>query len=711
MERRRSVVNDGSLRPPEHHVSQQSPVSDVPQRSLLKSNITSPDTAAKETGDKNQAPKALEKLEMMVAVMDVEAKKTEAETARRADDLQNEEFLSETITVVNMSTGEGVQLNPSLHKDIAATGNYGVKQNVLTSIHNSTQLETMKNELIGNNHFVGEKIPEGLSFKNGPELNSPKGSAAYALISNTECKGLEDKTNNVSKQELKDESRKQEILEISKPDVKKKEPDEQLRIKRQLQIEERDRKPSERKRMKSLHSDRKHGKKETSRNRSTKSKKSKLTDEAIVQSLKELPSLQLCEPEFLMPSLIIQPTLNGLYRGQAVFRGSFGSSYIAGVDDYYANKKFPDIKVCLGNPPTPPTSQPPSPTFIQNLSSKEQRVYDMLAERPPHPASLFPTPPYGDSGTDAKNALLKAKHVDPLQRQKFGTFQDHSRTLPSNPGAQNAPQHDVYPAFVIDKGLSVRTKPENSLKKDGDVNKLYSDVNVTLTISTISDKTVQDTVNAISELINIDTPTKLTVEPQVKNAAAVYLDTTERFGNPRFLTGNNLGERIVSTSGTSDVNKDHSGNGSDGPYCRHCDVVILGIGVVRNSSADATKNDPNDNTTLDYSNVNVEDGVNDGRDIFCSSACLKQYYSLDTSETSSSKESSSTATTPEEELKTKCLTTSNELVNDNMTVRGDEVAEETLHVSLGKSQQKSPDKEDEVSVVLYKPVVEKISFT
>jgi hypothetical protein len=84
---------------------------------------------------------------------------------------------------------------------------------------------------------------------------------------------------------------------------------------------------------------------------------------------------------------------------------------------------------------------------------------------------------------------------------------------------------------------------------------------------------------------------------------------------------------------------------------------------------------------------------------------------LDTSETSSSKESSSTATTPEEELKTKCLTTSNELVNDNMTVRGDEVAEETLHVSLGKSQQKSPDKEDEVSVVLYKPVVEKISFT
>ena len=712
MERRHSVVTDGSFILPERHTSPQSAVREVPQRSLLgsstttstsqsKTNITSLDTAAKETGDKNQAPKALEKLEMMVAVMDVEAKRTELETARRAEDLQNEEFLSDTLTVANMS--ESVQLNTSLHKDVVGGGNYGVKQNVLTNIHNSTQPETMKNDLVGNNYFVGEKIPEELPLKNDPELNSPKGSAAYVFNANTESKSLECKTNNVSKQELKEESRKQDILEIPKSEVKKKEQDEQLRIKRQLQIEERDRKPSERKRLKNLHSDRKHGKKETSRSRSTKSKKSKLTDEAIVQSLKELPPLQLCEPEFLMPSLIIQPTLNGLYRGQPVFRGSFGRSYIAGVDDYYANKKFPDIKVCLGNPPTPPTSLPPSPTFVQNVPTKEQRVYDMLAERSHHPGSLFPTPPYGDSGADVKNALLKEKNSDPLQRQKFAVFQDHPRTLVSNPGQQNA-QHEVYPAFVIDKGLSVRSKPDNSRKNDGDVNKMYSDVNVTLTISAISDKTVYETVNAISELINVDVPKKVTVEPPVRNASALYLDTNERIGNPRYLTGSNIDDRMMSALGNSDTKNGHSVNGSDGPYCRHCDVVILGIGVVRNSCTDESKDNSNDDRSLDYSNVNVEDGLNDGRDLFCSSACLKQYYSLDTSETSSSKESSSTVTTPEEELKSKGLTTSNQLVNENdanTAVRGNEVAEETSRVSLGKSQQKSPGEENEVGLVLY----------
>ena len=708
LERRASV---GTFRP-EHHESLQSP---LPQRNLLSSsatvttsqskiNITLTDTATKGTEDKNQAPKALEKLEMMVAVMDVEAKRTEAETARRAEDMQNEEFLSETLDVVNVSSNESLQISHSLPNDVVATGNYGVKQTLLTGIHKSTQPETVKNELVQNNLCVEENVPEEMLFKDCPD--SFKGSAATnELTANTECSGPENKTNNASRPQMKDELQKQESLEMLKPDAEKKEQDEQLRMKRQLQIEERDGKLSDRKRMKNLHSDRKQNKKETTRNKTTKSKKFKLTDEAIVQSLKELPPLQLCEPEFLMPSLIIQPTLNGLYHGQTVFRGSFGRSYITDVDDYYANKKFPDIKVCINNPPTPPTSLPPSPTFTH---SKEQRLYDMLVERTQHSTSMFPTPPYGDSVVDIKSSLPKEKPTDRSQRQKLGMFQDHSRTLPGHLAAPNA-QHEIYPAFVIDKGLSVRSKPENSIQHDSDVNKIYSDVNVTLTIAAISDKTVHETVNAISELIDVDIPTKLTIGSSVRHASAVYLDTNERIGNPRFLAGNNVDEGIV--SGNSDVKKSQSGNG---PYCRHCDVVILGIGVVRNNSANGTKEGLNDDKTSNYCNINVEDGVNDGRDIFCSSACLKQYYSLDSSETSSvSKESSSTASTPEEELKTKGLTTSYKLVNDASTaVRGDEVAEETLRVSLGKPQQKSLSEENEVSFLTLKTAIPpQVEFT
>ena len=659
MEQKHSVANYGKYRNSEHKVSQQTPVSDIKQHNLIgsstttstpqnKVNISSPDTTAKETAEKIHSPKALENLERMVAVMDDEAKRTEAETARRAEEMQNEEFLSETLDIVNMTTGDSAQINPSLQEDF---------------VQDATQPDQiMKNEFDLDKYSLSEKVPEVISTNVSSVHNLP------------ESKGIENKINDLAKQKFTNESTKLENLETSKSVVNKKDQDEQLKIKRQLQIEERDKKLSERKRLKSLPSDRK------PRSRPTKNKKAKLTDEAIVQSLKELPPLQLCEPEFLMPSLIIQPSLNGLYRGQTVFRGSFGRSYISGVDDYYANKKFPEVKVCIGNPPTPPTSLPPSPTFPQNAPNKEQRVYDMLAERI-HSTSLFPTPPYGDSVNDIKNS-----------RQKFGMFQDHLRTLANKSEAQNT-QREVYPAFVIDKGLSVRSKPENSLQKDDDVNKMYGDVNVTLTISAISDKTVHETVNAISELINVDAPSKLTVEQPVRTASAVYLDTNERIGNPHFRAGNNVDERITSNAGKTDVKKDNSGDGSNGPYCRHCDVVILGIGVVRNNSTENNANvDSNDNQTLNYSNVNVEEGVNDGRDIFCSSACLKQYYSLDASETTSSIESSTVTTG---------LTTSNELVNENdhnMSVRGDEVAEGTSYISLKKSQQKSADDETEVSL-------------
>ena len=704
MERKNSGVHEGSCRLVDNHVSRSSPVNDA-TTSQSRTGITSPNitTVPNDNGDKNQAPKALEKLEMMVADMDVEAKRTEAETARRAEEMQSDDFMSEALIAISISTNQSLQTF-SGQKDVVAAGTYGV--NILSNIHSSSKSEEVKEKVAGNNHFVEKKTPEELPLKNSPDLSSPKAVAAsYTFMANAGLKDIQDKTKTVPENDTKDDSRKSlessNQQEQQKLEVRSKEQDDLIRIKRQFQNEERDKKLSERKRTKSLHSDRKHSKKETAR-RSSKSKKARLTDEAIVQSLKELPPLQLCEPEFLMPSLIIQPTLNGLSRGQATFRGSFGRSYIAGVDDHYANKKFPDAKACLSNPPTPPTSLPPSPTFVHNLPTKEQRVYDMLAERTHNSlsSSMFPTPPYGgDSGADVKNALSKGKQVDRLNRQRCSIFKDHLRTLGGNTAPQNV-QNETYPAFVINKGLSVRSKPENSLQKDNDVNKIYSDVNVTLTISAISDKTVHETVNAISELINVDTPKTFTVQSPVRIASAVYLDSNERIGNTQFPTGPNL-DRLTSTAfDNSDVKEN-----SCGPYCRHCDLVILGIGVVRNSSIEEKKDDSNDSKTLDYQNVNVEDGINDDRDIFCSSACLKQYYSLDASEICSSKGSSSSVTTPEEELRTKASATANEFVNEDygkMTVRGDEMAEETSFGSLGKYHQKSQNDDVEVSYFLYR---------
>ena len=81
----------------------------------------------------------------------------------------------------------------------------------------------------------------------------------------------------------------------------------------------------------------------------------------------------------------------------------------------------------------------------------------------------------------------------------------------------------------------------------------------------------------------------------------------------------------------------------EGPYCRHCDVLIIGIGVKRKpddtevtKKPTAMESSETDTEIADYKiyRVNVEAGDCTG-DIFCSDACLKQYFAHVGSECSS----------------------------------------------------------------------------
>lgn len=184
-------------------------------------------------------------------------------------------------------------------------------------------------------------------------------------------------------------------------------------------------------------------------------------------------------------------------------------------------------------------------------------------------------------------------------------------------------------------------------------------INVTLTLSPTSEQRVTDTVASVADLIGCSPPRRsdIVIEPAGKGVA------TKGFMAPHSLTtptGESLSSSVAPRPHTSSdiyqknplpcsqLNLSPSKETSsrkkpEGPYCRHCDVLIIGIGVKRKPDEEETVKIPvtgdsnrTESDAADYKiyGVNVEAGDCTG-DIFCSEACLKQYFAHFGSECSS----------------------------------------------------------------------------
>lgn len=174
-------------------------------------------------------------------------------------------------------------------------------------------------------------------------------------------------------------------------------------------------------------------------------------------------------------------------------------------------------------------------------------------------------------------------------------------------------------------------------------------IHVSLTLSPTSDRRVTDTVASVAALIGCSPPRRsdIVIEPAGNTApSSGYLKPTNKLGSsiaPMAHTSSDIYQKSPFSSSQVNLSPSEekcSVKRPEGPYCRHCDVLIIGIGMKRKPETVQRLDTVNSNETAkdnaDYKiyRVNVEAGDCTG-DIFCSEACLKQYFAHVISECSS----------------------------------------------------------------------------
>ena len=255
------------------------------------------------------------------------------------------------------------------------------------------------------------------------------------------------------------------------------------------------------------------------------------------------------------------------------------------------------------------------------------------------------------------------------QAPKFAALLDQERTdSPTFPAVtikrehvehfmENGLSQSCRKSFRNDAGKVLsRTSNEVDAHRSSTVDNNSDDldsISVTLTLSPTSEKRVTDTVASVADLIGCSPPRRsdIIIEPAMKPlnsqqqpSAATPIETKLgcTFSGsslvPRSQTTSDLYQKTPFASSqfrASSNGEPLSRKKPDGPYCRHCDVLIIGIGVMRRpdeeqasdkkrATADLKQDGP-DGADYKIYRVNVEAGDSAG-DMFCSEDCVKQYF-------------------------------------------------------------------------------------
>lgn len=583
--------------------------------------------------------------------------------------------------------------------DMALLGQFATQQNDSTFNMSQTSQEIPSHQpdhgamlLSGRDPMLGAANPmlssSSSSSTNTVMLNpSPTQKTAAKPKSKVKRTRAEPKTRETIKEEdiikrTLQEARRQEY------ERKKREYEEQQRKKRELQKELRQQKAKEkeeRKRQRLLNSPSKLKSKE---NHVQKLRKG---DNDLAVITKE--SLPLCEPKLILTHALMHPYGTSPFNGQCSLKGALGNAHVDSTHDYYAKFPTPSLELVLKiNQQKNLVNGDIGTDCLDTKDFIKFRESDLPIKRARHAVNevVSVAPSSGLMSSHSINSLSSSPDTlqyvassspesDPVNKPltpKYSALDEVSRSnndspvfTPINPiniktervlstsscsGRTNATTTDSKKD--IQAVTSSRIGP--SLGLDQDIDDLDS-INVTLTLSPTSEIRVSDTVASVAELIGCSPPrpSDIVIEPSWKTGGPIATTvTTASVGGhvfPRSAQGlvssspkeiENLPKSPYPYSqfNLASTKSEPQRKASDGPFCRHCDVLIIGIGVIRgppdmidSSSAeireikgdDASKSDTNsESTNYKMYNINVE--ADERRDCFCSEPCLKQYYSL-----------------------------------------------------------------------------------
>ncbi|XP_031573347.1 uncharacterized protein LOC116307296 isoform X3 [Actinia tenebrosa] len=478
---------------------------------------------------------------------------------------------------------------------------------------------------------------------------------------------------------------------------KKREYEEQQRKKRELQKEMRQQKAKEkeeRKRQRILSTS---NKIKTKVNHVQKGKKN---EAELIASTKE--SLPLCEPKLILTHALMHPYGTSPFNGQCSLKGSLGRAHIDNNLDYYAKFPSPSLDLVLKvnnqkplmngdidskdfhklreatdlphkkpryneskNEVVPGVVVPANgqlladSSCLNSSSSSPETIQYVASSSPESDAINKPQTPNFAALNEANRNDTESPTFSPVTAVQIKHEQMGSSLLMTSScsvSMQSSTSASLDLGKAKDHQAEIQRREGPSLGLDQGIDDLDS-INVTLTLSPSSEMRVSETVASVAELIGCSPPrpSDIVIEPSWKSSGTITTTAPTSsagiaYPQPRTVQGLSVlspkeGDTVQKSpypfSQFNLTSKATLQKGSDGPYCRHCDVLIIGIGVIRGpdssaeltseSSSDLPEVKVNESSELDGSNykiysINVD--ASEKRDCFCSELCLKQYYSL-----------------------------------------------------------------------------------
>ncbi|XP_033116847.1 histone-lysine N-methyltransferase 2C-like [Anneissia japonica] len=376
------------------------------------------------------------------------------------------------------------------------------------------------------------------------------------------------------------------------------------------------------------------------RKRKKLSKSEAKNQDNIMNALKQLPVLDLCEPEVVINFALCQPVGSSALNGKNKLLGKYGYALIDGVRDFYG--LFPNGVLESNNPPTPPSSPPIKKELnlvngeihTGDVSKKllKQRTKsggmpglrasplssvvpvsdvtlttgdELLREMQSHqrtitraanlaysgvnvPPSLPTPPPSNISSAEEANRLRVRMllHTDSSVPSSSPELDDSEpvrykglRLITENAESLCKKERSTSPAFAI-----VKPTPRRGVIKNTTVGS-----SVTLTLNQQAGNNPHNVIVSLSEILKIPVPSNI----QLNNLA--------------FKQDLSLG----TNKGDSPVKEAHnllvSASSSRQRFCKHCDVLILGEAFYKPTDATPPGKSP------------------DPSSVFCSTNCFMQW--------------------------------------------------------------------------------------